>query len=68
MNCRLSMIALVLAFANLAAAAEPAKEPAATPKTQSPAELAVRKAASAFDEAFNSGNAENVAGLWAVDA
>lgn len=61
------MIALVLAWANLAGAAEPVKEPA-PPKTQSPAELAVRKAASDFDQAFNSGNAEKVAGLWAVDA
>ncbi len=67
MNCRLSIIALVLALANLAGAGEPAKEPASH-KAQSPAELAVRKAASDFDQAFNSGNADKVAGLWAVDA
>jgi uncharacterized protein (TIGR02246 family) len=61
------MIVLVLALAELVGAAEPVKEPAPS-KTQSAAELAVRKAASDFDRAFNSGNAEKVAELWTVDA
>ena len=67
MKCRPSTIALVVALASLAGAAEPVKEPA-PPKTQSPAELAVRKAASEFDQAFNAGDAEKVAGLWTLDA
>ena len=67
MKCRLSMITLVLALAELVGAAEPVKEPAQS-KTQSSAEMAIRKAASDFDQAFNSGNAEKVAGLWTVDA
>jgi uncharacterized protein (TIGR02246 family) len=61
------MIALVLALAELVGAAEPIKDPAPA-KSQSSAELAVRKAASDFDQAFNSGNADKVAGLWTVDA
>ena len=61
------MITLVLALAELVGAAEPVKEPAQS-KTQSSAEMAIRKAASDFDQAFNSGNAEKVAGLWTVDA
>jgi uncharacterized protein (TIGR02246 family) len=61
------MIALALALAEFVGAAEPVKEPM-PPKTQSPAELAVRKAAADFDQAFNSGNAEKVAELWTVDA
>jgi uncharacterized protein (TIGR02246 family) len=73
MKCRLSTIALVLAFAELVGAAEPVKEPApvketAVAKSPSSAELAVRKAATDFDQAFNSGNAEMVAGLWTADA
>jgi uncharacterized protein (TIGR02246 family) len=65
-------VALVLAIAELVGAAEPVKEPApakeAPAKTQSPAERAVRKAAANFDQAFNSGDAEKVAGLWTADA
>jgi uncharacterized protein (TIGR02246 family) len=67
MKCRLSIIALVFAFANLVVAAEPVKD-AVPSKTQSPAELAVRKAASDFDQAFNSGNADKIADLWTADA
>ncbi len=37
-------------------------------KTQSAAELAVRKAASNFDQAFNTGSADKIAGLWTADA
>jgi uncharacterized protein (TIGR02246 family) len=54
-------------------AAQPAKElvPVKEPepaKSQSPAERAVHKAASDFDQAFNSGDAEKVAGQWTTDA
>jgi uncharacterized protein (TIGR02246 family) len=76
MKRRFSMIArlaFVLALANLVAAAEPDKEAApvkepAPRKTQSAAEQAVRKAAADFDQAFNSDNADKVAGLWTADA
>ncbi len=72
MKRRLPMIAFVLALANLVGAAEPAKEPAAkgamSAKVPSPAELAVRKAAADFDQAFNAGSADKIAGLWTADA
>jgi len=65
-------LACVLAFAELVGAAEPIKEPAvkeiAPAKAQSSAERAVRKAAADFDQAFNTGNADKVADLWAADA
>lgn len=65
-------LALVLAFAELVGAEEPVKEPtikeAAPAKAQTPAERAVRKAAAEFDQAFNTGNADKVADLWAADA
>jgi uncharacterized protein (TIGR02246 family) len=60
-------VAFVLAIAELVGAAESVKEPAPA-KAQSPAERAVRKAAMDFDQAFNSGEAEKVAGLWTADA
>ena len=76
----IARVALVLALAKFVGAAEPVKETApvkepapvkasATPaKTQSPTEQAVRKAALGFDQAFNSGDAAKVAGLWTADA
>jgi uncharacterized protein (TIGR02246 family) len=76
MRSRLSMIpriTLILALAGLVGAAEPVKEPASVKeqppaKSPSPAELAVRKAASDFDQAFNTRNADKVADLWTADA
>ena len=69
----IARVAFVLALAELVGAAEPVKEPApakqpAPAKSQSPAERAVRKAAHDFDQAFNAGDAEKVAGLWTTDA
>jgi uncharacterized protein (TIGR02246 family) len=69
----IARIAFVLALAELVGAAEPVKEtaPAKQPapaKSQSPAERAVHKAAQDFDQAFNAGDAEKVAGLWTTDA
>jgi uncharacterized protein (TIGR02246 family) len=64
-------IALVLACANLAGAAEPVKEPAkeaAPAKSPTAAEQAVAKAAQEFDAAFNAGNADKMASLWSADA
>lgn len=63
----IARFALVLAIANLVGAAEPVKEPAPS-KTPSSAEQAVRKAAADFDQAFNSGSADKIAGLWTPDA
>ena len=69
----IARIAFVLALAEFVGAAEPVKKPApveesAATKSQSAAERAVRKAASDFDQAFNAGDAEKVAGLWTTDA
>ncbi len=69
----IARVAFVLALAELVGAAEPVKEtaPAKQPapaKSQSPAERAVHKAAHDFDQAFNAGDAEKVAGLWTTDA
>jgi uncharacterized protein (TIGR02246 family) len=69
----IARVAFVLALAELVGAAEPVKETApakqpATAKSQSPAERAVHKAAQDFDQAFNGGDAEKVAGLWTTDA
>jgi len=79
----MAQIAFILAFGGLVGAAEPVKDQASgksqsadakpakelvPPKSQSPTEQAVRKAASDFDKAFNSGDAEKVAGLWTADA
>jgi uncharacterized protein (TIGR02246 family) len=60
-------VAVVLAFARFVEAAD-ADKPAAPAKTPTAAEQAVQKAAHDFDDVFNSGNAEKIAGLWTVDA
>jgi uncharacterized protein (TIGR02246 family) len=57
----------MLGCASFVKAAEPAKETAAA-KSPNAAELAVRKAAQEFDQAFNTGSADKIAALWTADA
>jgi uncharacterized protein (TIGR02246 family) len=69
MSIRISTIVgivVVLTFAHVGTAE--LETPAASAKSQSAAEEAVRKAGQDFDDVFNSGNAEKVAALWTADA